>query len=168
MYEAQQFSVLRQRLEADGYILVRNVIGEDVTTAARHAILRQAVADGSVVQTDDISFTDAQIAKQGDKYAAPYCVDVSTGFEVEQRELMDADAWTRLALSDVITNVSSGEAIKEFWKNLFGERNEQLCEQTFLRLVGNQKSTVEHAVCKHLLVWQKRSIVQLCAGLLFF
>ena len=147
LYNDGQYQILRQRLESDGYLFVRNVIGEDIAMGARRTMLRQAVADGSVLETDEISYEEARIAKQGGKCAKGYCLDANTGIEIHKREFMDNDAWIGLLPLSVFENVYSCGAVQEFWKNLFGEEKHQLDDQTFMRLVGRHESTVEHAVC---------------------
>ena len=58
------FKTLRYKLETDGYIFVRGVIPQNIAIKARNMMLTQAKNDGSVINTKDINYMEARMAKQ--------------------------------------------------------------------------------------------------------
>ena len=128
----------------DGFLFVRNVVSQEVASAARSAILAQAANEGSV-RVEPSSFEDGRIAKIGRKWAEPYVLNGETGSEEKSRPC-DEKAWKRVTALPVVRNVFDGSDIQRFWNHLFGTTKPILGKGTFLRLVGKDGSTAEHAV----------------------
>ena len=64
LYTSNNFTDLRRRLEEGGYVWVRGVIPTDTIQTARDEMLLQAARDGSVVNTKDVPYSMAHIAKK--------------------------------------------------------------------------------------------------------
>ena len=64
LYLKNDFKSLRYKLEADGYIFVRNLIPKDAAVTARNVMLKQAAKDGSVINTNEIPYTKSRINKK--------------------------------------------------------------------------------------------------------
>lgn len=64
LYLKNDFKSLRYKLETDGYIFVRNLIPKDVALKARNTMLKQAAKDGSVINTNEVPYTQSRIKKK--------------------------------------------------------------------------------------------------------
>lgn len=149
LYASGDSATLYKRLERDGYLFVRGAIPLELALGARRAVLRQALADGSVMGSRD-GYVDGRMArvtttgKKAKHWAPGYCVDVTTGAETNQRVGIDEEAWTEVTQSAELRAVYNGEALFTFWGNIFGDGVSSLVTEAFIRLIG-VSATQEHS-----------------------
>eukprot|EP01084_Bolivina_argentea_P230710 389192_1 len=145
LYDKQDFSGLRQRLEEEGYLWIRGIIPKNIIMKARNTMLTQAHKENSIIINKKSSLNDARIFKKGSTWCEGYCIDGITGSETNERDNIDITAWQNIGPSNICQTVYNGIHIHSFWKSLFGDKvTKPLLKQTFLRLMGSS-GTVEHA-----------------------
>jgi hypothetical protein len=136
------FAEMRSQLEMEGFIFVKHVFNKETVDTARSAILQAAANDGSII-TDRASLEERRIKKS----EASYCVD-NTGHEIYDRATFDEKAWKELMECDEIHSLMNGPQIHEFLSKLFdGSRTTIIHDEGYIRLVGNDDASPEHAVC---------------------
>ena len=142
-YQRGEWQALFQRLDEDGVILVRGVIGKVTVRRARDAILQhigrkgallQELADGGAAEGNTVDGdTDrrALIGKTSDgKLTAGWTIDADSGGVNGDREDESAThGWRTLGTSSTLTDVYNGAELKAFLHNLFTAAIQQRRQQ---------------------------------------
>ena len=135
-YHSGDFEAVNTLLQTNGYVMIRSVLPDGVTTELLEKVNHAAHRDGSVSTLDGLE----AIVNHG------YCIDVGTNSETTGNSLFDENNWIKVSQSIVLRDATDTH-IRECIEKIFGKG---FCVQPWedesqLRLVNDQ--TVTHAVC---------------------
>jgi hypothetical protein len=121
LYKKQLYKELRQRLEDDGVILVRQVIPTTIVNSARNELLKHLCTKPNAIK-EGTHYLQAQIGvdKETNKLNAGYTVDAESGGQPDAREADNSiKGWYSVGNCEAVKAVYDGQALKQFYANLF-------------------------------------------------
>lgn len=171
LYNNQQYEEVYQRLQEDGFVLLRGIIDQEKALAARHALINHLDQKNAIKHTDD---TTQQPLSTYDAYIAPipnqpnpnklfpgWTIDAINGYVIGNKETTDNKAqkhWHSLAQSSGVRGVYASSDLQQMYNNVFVQGTQTECQKlkaqrkvvmqpdcTWLRMKGQGEVTAEHA-----------------------
>eukprot|EP01083_Nonionella_stella_P035796 97625_1 len=157
LYTSDDWAALRDRLDSDGFLLVRAVAPRIKCVAARMRVLRHCMEFGATDSSEPLM--DAAIHQgSGGRFQPGFAISAQAGLEALERDF-DPAAWHAIGNSRELTNIYHGAALNGFLEKLFDVptgvapssgvddrvRVKMLPEQTWIRLKEHMDATVSHA-----------------------
>jgi hypothetical protein len=163
LYRSGQWQQLRERLQTDGFLFVRNVLPREDVQAARTRmllhlrslhLLQTSTADASLepgaematgVKTGSTGWTI--VAETGERNDPQHGAQLDKTTREQQRQ-----AWLRVGTSAELLNVYRADKLSEFYANLFGQGQfTPLSHCTWVRAKGPKLDTPTHSDFGHFL-----------------
>ncbi len=146
-YNKGLFSALREQLQHDGFLFIRNIIPYEDIYSARLTILSHLQSKGVIKEGTTLLqgiMSEKQMKMPG------WTIDATTGGIVDKREAdSEISEWKRIGTSTAVTNIYNGSALKKFYQNIFQEDSDSTIhafpECTWIRAKGAGELTNEHA-----------------------